>query len=210
MIKYRVEAVLFLMVFLSLASGCNYGSQRESHDGSKKQEPSSASGSTAQTSGAPTAGDASLAGLQEEVVKLRAELRTVQERVAMLDGLATGPKNVPGGRAIDTGAAATPESRASLATSTGSSPDSPILPAEYSPTSAYKDDPFVGPEDAPVIVMVFSDFQCPGCRRFDTDVIGRLRSDYAARGSVKLIFRDFPLERNQFARSAATLAHCAG
>lgn len=133
----------------------------------------------------------------------------VQERMALMDGLAAGPKNVPGQRAIDPRAAANSEGRAAL-TAPPRPADSPIQPAEYSLSTAFKDDPFLGPEDAPVLVMVFSDFQCPGCRRYDADVVSKLRIDYAAKGRVKLVYRDFPLERNRHARSAAMLAHCAG
>lgn len=86
----------------------------------------------------------------------------------------------------------------------------PIAPAEYAPTPSLRDDPFIGPADSPVLVMVFSDFQCPGCRRFNAESVARLRRYFAEKGLIKLVFRDFPLAGNQHSRIAATLAHCAG
>ena len=39
-------------------------------------------------------------------------------------------------------------------------------------------DPFLGPEDAPITIVEFSDFQCPFCRRFYEDAYGQIKKDY--------------------------------
>jgi protein-disulfide isomerase len=69
------------------------------------------------------------------------------------------------------------------------------------------DDPFMGPENAPVTLIEFSDFQCPYCRRVQS-VLKRLMSAY--HGQLKLVFRDFPLRQiHPEAQKAAEAAQCA-
>ena len=69
------------------------------------------------------------------------------------------------------------------------------------------DDPFMGPADAPVTLIEFSDFQCPYCRRVQS-VLKRLMTAY--HGQVKLVFRDFPLRQvHPEAQKAAEAAQCA-
>ena len=69
------------------------------------------------------------------------------------------------------------------------------------------DDPFMGPEDAPVTLIEFSDFQCPYCRRVQS-VLKRLMTAY--HGQLKLVFRDFPLRQiHPEAQKAAEAAQCA-
>ena len=69
------------------------------------------------------------------------------------------------------------------------------------------DDPFMGPADASVTIIEFSDFQCPYCRRVQP-VLKQLLKEYE--GRVKLVFRDFPLRRiHPQAQKAAEAAQCA-
>ena len=69
------------------------------------------------------------------------------------------------------------------------------------------DDPFMGPADAPVTLIEFSDFQCPYCRRVQ-GVLKRLMTAY--HGQLKLVFRDFPLRQiHPEAQKAAEAAQCA-
>jgi protein-disulfide isomerase len=51
--------------------------------------------------------------------------------------------------------------------------------------------PFIGKADAPVVVAVWSDYQCPFCKRFDQDSVKRLIAEYADTGKVKVVFKDF-------------------
>ncbi|MGQ4809738.1 hypothetical protein NKDENANG_03165 [Candidatus Entotheonellaceae bacterium PAL068K] len=69
------------------------------------------------------------------------------------------------------------------------------------------DDPFIGPAQAPVTLIEFSDFQCPHCRRVQP-TLKRLLHEYE--GMIKLVFRDFPLRNiHPQAQKAAEAAQCA-
>jgi protein-disulfide isomerase len=69
------------------------------------------------------------------------------------------------------------------------------------------DDPFLGPRDALITVIEFSDFQCPYCRRVQP-ALKQLLQEY--QGSVKLVFRDFPLRNiHPQAQKASEAAQCA-
>ncbi len=69
------------------------------------------------------------------------------------------------------------------------------------------DDPSLGPADAPVTIIEFSDFQCPFCRRAQP-TLKRLLREY--KGMIRLVYRDFPLRRiHPQAQKAAEAAQCA-
>lgn len=68
------------------------------------------------------------------------------------------------------------------------------------------DDAFVGPEDAPVVIVEFSDFQCGFCGRFYEETLPRIRETYP--DQVKFVYRDFPIFGEDSAR-AAMAAECA-
>jgi protein-disulfide isomerase len=69
------------------------------------------------------------------------------------------------------------------------------------------DDPFMGPADALVTIIEFSDFECPYCRRVQP-TLKRLLEEY--QGMLRLVFRDFPLRNiHPQAQKAAEAAQCA-
>jgi protein-disulfide isomerase len=82
--------------------------------------------------------------------------------------------------------------------------------AEGPVRASVADAPSVGRPDAPVILIEFSDYQCPFCKRFSTTTLPVLKKDYIDTGKVRYVFRDFPLEMHPEARKAAEAAHCAG
>ncbi|WP_456475539.1 DsbA family protein [Candidatus Pyrohabitans sp.] len=71
------------------------------------------------------------------------------------------------------------------------------------------DDPAIGPGNAPIVIIEFSDYQCPFCRKFRMETLDRLLNAYE--GRVRFVYRDFPLENiHAFALKAAEAANCAG
>jgi protein-disulfide isomerase len=68
------------------------------------------------------------------------------------------------------------------------------------------DDPSRGAPNAPVTVVVFSDFQCPSCG-LNHPMIDETTKAYG--NQVRLVLRDFPLAMHEFARKAAEAANAA-
>jgi len=65
----------------------------------------------------------------------------------------------------------------------------------------------LGPKDAPVTLVLFSDFQCPFCSQM---AAGLMREIIPADGDkIRLIFRNFPLPMHTWARAAAEATACA-
>lgn len=68
------------------------------------------------------------------------------------------------------------------------------------------DSPFLGKENAPVTMVVFSDFQCPYCGKVQPvleDILERNPD------KVKLVFKNFPLRMHKYAKLAALAAIAA-
>jgi protein-disulfide isomerase len=67
--------------------------------------------------------------------------------------------------------------------------------------------PSLGPDTAPVTLVIFSDFQCPMCKQ-EAEVIHK-QITAAFPDKVRVYFRDFPLEQlHNWARSAAIAGRC--
>lgn len=64
----------------------------------------------------------------------------------------------------------------------------------------------IGPKDASVTIVVFSDYQCPGCLALESH-LKPVREKYS--DDVAVVIRHFPLEGHVFARPAARGAVCA-
>jgi len=70
------------------------------------------------------------------------------------------------------------------------------------------DDAFLGDEDAPVVIVEFSDYQCPYCSKFQSETLPLIKENYIDTGKVKLIYRDFPIPSHADAQFAAIAAEC--
>jgi protein-disulfide isomerase len=68
----------------------------------------------------------------------------------------------------------------------------------------------MGRDDAPVTMVEFTDYQCPFCRRFESESFAQLKKDYIDTGKVRFVSRDLPLEFHPNAPGAANAARCAG
>jgi protein-disulfide isomerase len=83
-----------------------------------------------------------------------------------------------------------------------------LKPIESPLAQAQPDDMVEGDANAPITLIEYSSLSCPHCARFQTEVLPQVKKDFIDTGKVKLIQRDFPL--NKPAIQAAQLAHCAG
>ncbi len=73
------------------------------------------------------------------------------------------------------------------------------------PTAGF---PSLGPDDAPIVVVEFSDFQCPFCRRFHDETYQSLLDAYP--GQIRFVYRNLPLTSiHPNAMPAAVASLCA-
>ncbi len=102
---------------------------------------------------------------------------------------------------------------AALLLTGGSDPD-PVGPLSPSAMNVEPDSTAFaaarGPEDAPVVLAEFADYQCSHCANFARLPGPALRRDYVQNGRVRMLFYDFPLSRQTHAIPAALAARCAG
>jgi protein-disulfide isomerase len=63
-------------------------------------------------------------------------------------------------------------------------------PADHVEGDLTDDDPYIGPEDAPVTIVEFSDFFCPHCGSFGLQVLPQIIEEYG--DQVRFVYRDFP------------------
>ena len=87
-------------------------------------------------------------------------------------------------------------------------------PRESDLENAYlnlKSSPTLGNESTKLLMFEYSDYQCPYCARYASDVFPEINKKYIKTGKLRYIFRDFPLEQiHPKAKNAAEAAHCAG
>jgi protein-disulfide isomerase len=67
----------------------------------------------------------------------------------------------------------------------------------------------LGSKTAPVVMEVFSDFQCPACKTLFTTTNRLLMDNYVSTGKVYLIHRDFPLPMHAHSKVAAQYSRAA-
>lgn len=67
-------------------------------------------------------------------------------------------------------------------------------------------DPEIGPENAPITIVEFSDFNCPYCQRFAQLTFKTLMDSYP--DQIRFVYRDFPIT-SQESFVAAQAAQCA-
>ena len=92
----------------------------------------------------------------------------------------------------------------------GSNP--PAVAADTNPVKrvdvSTDDDPSIGPADAPVTIIEFSDYQCPYCQVWYKQVFQQLLASYPDK--IRFVYRDLPLPMHPEAVPAAQAANCAG
>jgi len=72
-------------------------------------------------------------------------------------------------------------------------------------------DPHVaaGSKSAPIVMEIFSDFQCPACKTLFMTTNHQLMDNYVSTGKVYLIHRDFPLPMHAHSQVAAQYSRAA-
>ncbi len=110
-----------------------------------------------------------------------------------------------GGQTTVTAAAPSPETANQPAGQIAEAPVTP-QPTRYDiPTEGY---PSLGPADAPITIVEFSDFQCPFCRRFHDETYQALLDAYP--GQIRFVYRNLPLTSiHPNAMDAAVASLCA-
>jgi protein-disulfide isomerase len=68
----------------------------------------------------------------------------------------------------------------------------------------------LGSKEAPLVVVEFTDFQCPYCNRFYTQIFPELKKEYIDTGKMRFLTHEFPLDFHPQAMPAAMAARCAG
>ncbi|MFZ1982974.1 MAG: thioredoxin domain-containing protein [Desulfatitalea sp.] len=75
-----------------------------------------------------------------------------------------------------------------------------VLNLTFIHTMTLSDSPSKGPANAPVAIVVFSDFQCPYCARIG-EILDKVSAQYPK--EVKSVFKHYPLPSHRFAMLAA-------
>lgn len=67
-----------------------------------------------------------------------------------------------------------------------------------------------GSPSAPIVIEVYTDYECPSCRNLYLTTLPDLVSQYVTTGKVQLLHRDFPLAMHAYSKLAARYANAAG
>ena len=67
----------------------------------------------------------------------------------------------------------------------------------------------MGKEDAPLVLVEYTDYQCPFCQRFHNDAFAQIKTNYIDTGKIRFITRDFPLGFHENAMRGAVAARCS-
>lgn len=78
-----------------------------------------------------------------------------------------------------------------------------VPPQDIDPHKAF------GSKTAPIIMEIFSDYQCPSCKALFLNTNRQLMDNYVTTGKVYLIHRDFPLPMHAYSRVAARYVRAA-
>ena len=72
-----------------------------------------------------------------------------------------------------------------------------------------KDGVGLGSKKAPLVLVEFTDYQCPYCQRFYNTTFAELKKKYIDTGKLRFISRNLPLPFHKDAENAALAAACA-
>lgn len=85
----------------------------------------------------------------------------------------------------------------------------PTLPGQTAKVEVNIDGaPYKGEDDAPVVIVEYTDYQCPFCGRHYDQTYNQIMDQYVKTGKVKYVTKDFPLSFHPFAQKSAEATHC--
>jgi protein-disulfide isomerase len=90
-----------------------------------------------------------------------------------------------------------------VATALAAQTQTRVSPAELTAAKS------IGSRQAPITLEIFSDYQCPDCRRLHVTTTRQVIDAYVSTGKVYLVHRDFPLGMHTHARTAARWINAA-
>ena len=129
-------------------------------------------------------------------------ISTQVNRALLLFALAAACKPGGGNTLSKTDTGTTSRADTARVATTPATPDSNITRADLARIQ--------GNPNAPLWVIVVSDFQCPYCKQWHDQTFATFRDQFVKTGRVRLAYVNFPLSSHQFAWPAAEAAMCAG
>ncbi len=127
---------------------------------------------------------------EEFITFKRSHFYSVLVVLAFAVGILVG--YVAWGRGGTTAAAAVPAQAAAAQQPAGQVVEAPTAQPQFTrydiPTEGY---PSLGPDNAPITIVEFSDFQCPFCRRFHDETYQALLDAYP--NQIRFVYRNLPL-----------------
>ena len=84
----------------------------------------------------------------------------------------------------------------------------PKVEATNSDLKITPEDYTLGKADAPVTFVEYASLTCPHCADFHTNVLPAVKTEFIDTGKVRMVYRDYPLDR--LALAASMIARCAG
>jgi protein-disulfide isomerase len=88
-------------------------------------------------------------------------------------------------------------------------PPSPAPPPQPTTATVSLAGPSIGHADAPLVLVEFTDYQCPFCKRFQQQTLPDLLRKYVDTGKLRIVGRNLPLPFHINAEPAAQAVLCA-
>lgn len=73
-----------------------------------------------------------------------------------------------------------------------------------------KDDPTMGSPEAKVVLVEYTDYQCPFCSRHAKNTFPLIKKEFVDTGKIRYVLKDFPLPSHKQAKDGSEATHCAG
>lgn len=83
-----------------------------------------------------------------------------------------------------------------------------VAKAEKLKSLVIKGSPTIGDSNAQVVIVEFSDYQCPYCKRHFTQTFSEIEKQYVDTGKIQYAMKQYPLGFHAKARGASTAALC--